>query len=174
MPQIDTERFDALRKRLLAWSAMSDTERKLADEPTTVIAWCQRYGASDRWVSKQRAKDDFKRDLADLQRKKLDQNPLKPVAGLSLESEQKELSNVELFGEVVRNQLMLASQGDKTALDFIKSSNVSKAFIDQLTAEFQTEFPDVADGELAARFVEAFEGLCVEALQVRGWSVSRG
>ena len=174
MAQIDSERFEALRKRLLAWTAMSDTEKKMAGEPTTVIAWCEKYGASDRWVSKQRAKDDFKRDLADLQRKKLDQNPLRPVAGLSVEDEQRELSNVELFGEVVRNQLVLAAQGDKVALDFIKSANVSKAFIDQLTAEFQTEFPDLDDAGLAERFVDLFESLCVDVMRRRGWVVSRG
>lgn len=174
MAQIDTEKFAALRKRLLAWTAMSDTEKKMAGEPITVIAWCEKYGASDRWVSKQRAKDDFKRDLEDLNRKKLDQNPLKPVPGLSVEDEQRELSNVELFGEVVRNQLLLAAQGDKVALDFIKSSNVSKAFIDQLTAEFQTEFPDLDDTQLAYRFIELFESLCVDALRERGWTVGRG
>jgi hypothetical protein len=173
MAQIDVEKYEALRKRLLLWTAMTDTERGLAGEPRTVIEWCQRYGASDRWVSKQRAKDEFKSELARLQQKKFDQNPNKPVPGLSRSDEQKELSNVELFGEVVRNQLMLAAQGDKTALDFIKSANVSKPFVDQLMAEFQTEFPDMNDTELAARFIESFEELCVEALRERGWNVAR-
>lgn len=173
MPQIDTEKYEVLRKRLLLWSAMTETEKGLAGEPTTVIAWCQKYGASDRWVSKQRAKDDFKAELAKLQQKKFDQNPNKPIPGLSRDDEQRELSNVELFGEVVRNQLMLAAQGDKTALDFIKSANVSKPFVDQLMAEFQTEFPDMNDAELAERFVDSFEELCVESLRVRGWDVVR-
>jgi hypothetical protein len=173
MAKQDLERYERLRQRLLLWSAMTDTERGLAGEPTTVIAWCQKYGASDRWVSKQRAKDSFRDELAKLQQKKFDQNPNRPVPGLSRSDEQRELSNVELFGEVVRNQLILASQGDKTALDFIKSANVSKPFVDQLMAEFQTEFPELNDAELAERFVESFEEMCVESLRARGWDVVR-
>jgi hypothetical protein len=152
---------------------MSETEKKMAGEPTTVIAWCERYGASDRWVSKQRAKDAFKKELAELQAKKLDQNPFKPVPGFSEDAAQKELSNVELFGEVVRNQLVLAAQGDKVALDFIKSANVSKPFVDQLTAEFQTEFPDLDDEDLVGRFLDVFTDVCVDALRSRGWRVER-
>lgn len=169
----EVDKFDALRRRLLLWTAMSDTEKKLADEPTTVIAWCEKYGASDRWVSKQRAKTEFKEELAKLQAKKLDQNPFKPVAGLSQDEAQKELSNVELFGEVVRNQLLLASQGDKVALDFIKSANVSKAFIDQLTAEFESEFPDLTDEDLCGRFLDVFTDTVVSVLKLRGWRVER-
>jgi hypothetical protein len=168
-----TDKYDALRKRLVVWTAMSETEKKMAGEPTTVVAWCERYGASDRWVSKQRAKDAFKKELAELQAKKLDQNPFKPIPGFSEEAAQKELSNVELFGEVVRNQLVLAAQGDKVALDFIKSANVSKPFVDQLNAEFQTEYPDLTDEELVDRFLDVFADLCADALRTRGWSVER-
>lgn len=173
MSGYDPAKYEALRNRLVVWTAMTDTERALAAEPRTVIEWCERYGASDRWVSKQRAKEAFKEEVAKLQQKKLDQNPRKPVPGLSRDDEEKELSNVELFGEVVRNQLKLASQGDKVALDFIKSANVSKPFVDQLTAEFETEFPDLSDVELAAKFVESFEELCVDALRSAGWECSR-
>jgi hypothetical protein len=168
-----TDKYDALRKRLLVWTAMSTTEKKMAGEPTTVVAWCEKYDASDRWVSKQRAKNEFKKELAELQAKKLDQNPFKPVPGLSEEAAQKELSNVELFGEVVRNQLVLAAQGDKVALDFIKSANVSKPFVDQLTAEFETEYPDLTDEDLVGRFLDVFADLCANELKERGWHVER-
>ena len=173
MAEQNVDKYSALRKRLLAWTAMTDTEKGLAGEPKTVVEWCERYGTSDRWVSKQRAKQEFKDELAKLQAKRLDQNPFKPVAGMSREDEQRELSNVELFGEVVRNQLVLAAQGDKVALDFIKSANVSKPFVDQLTAEFETEFPDLSDEQLVDQFLDTFEQLAVEQLRVRGWEVSK-
>jgi hypothetical protein len=118
-----------------------------------------------------RAKQEFKDDLAKLQARKLDLNPFKPVAGFSEDAAQKEMSNVELFGEVVRNQLMMAAQGDKVALDFIKSANVSKPFVDQLTAEFEAEFPDLDDEELVGRFLDVFTDVCVDVLRTRGWSV---
>jgi hypothetical protein len=168
------DKFAVLRQRLLAWTAMTDQERSLAGEPRTVTDWCERNGASDRWVSKVRAREDFKAELTALQETRFVQSPVRPVVSpFSKESEKAEQSNAELFGEVVRNQLQAAAVGDKTALDFIKSANVSKPFVDALTAEFQTEFPDETDEELAEMFVDVFEDLCVAALQARGWSVER-
>lgn len=171
--QDQTDKYESLRKRLIVWTAMSDGEKRMSGEPTTVVAWCERYGASDRWVSKQRAKQEFKDELAKLQARKLDLNPFKPVAGFSEDEAKKELSNVELFAEVVRTQLMMAAQGDKVALDFIKSANVSKPFVDQLTAEFETEFPDLDDETLVGRFLDVFTDVCVDVLKSRGWSVER-
>jgi hypothetical protein len=170
----ESEKWNLLRQRLLAWTAMTDQERELAGEPTTVLAWSAKYGVSDRWVSKARAREDFRVGLDSLQEARFNQSSAKPVLSpLSADGAAREVSNAELFGEVVRNQLQAAAVGDKTALDFIKSANVSKPFVDALTAEFQTEFPDESDGELAEMFVDVFEDLCVAALQARGWSVSR-
>lgn len=171
--QDQPDKYESLRKRLIVWTAMSDGEKRMSGEPTTVVAWCERYGTSDRWVSKQRAKQEFRDELAKLQARKLDLNPFKPVAGLSESAAQKELSNVELFAEVVRNQLMMASQGDKVALDFIKSANVSKPFVDQLTAEFEAEFPDLDDATLVGRFLDVFTDVCVDVLRERGWNVDK-
>jgi hypothetical protein len=50
---------------------------------------------------------------------------------------------------------------------------VSKPFVDQLTAEFQTEFPDLDDEDLVGRFLDVFTDVCVDALRSRGWRVER-
>lgn len=167
------EQWAALADRLAVWSLMTKQERRVAGEPVTLQEFANHYSCSIRWIEKTRAKPEYKQKLEDLRSKQTVRALLTvpdavPLGPKRLDAD---LSNAQIFGEVVRSQLVAAAAGDKTALDFIKTANISKPFIDQLSAEFQTEFPDASDEELAEMFVDAFPELCAGALELRGWKV---
>jgi hypothetical protein len=162
--------WDALVERLAYWYAMTEQERLMAGEPVTVSDWARRYEVSRRWVQMSARKPEFEARLAKIEATRAAKATVAvPVLPQRASLEQ---SNTEIFGEVVRSQLVAAAAGDKVALDFIKTANISKPFVDALSAEFQTEFPDSSDAELAAMFVDAFPELCADALRASGWSVS--
>lgn len=160
----------ALVERLAFWYSMTEQERLMSGEPTTVVEWAKRYEVSRRWVQNQANRPEFQSRLQEIEVSRAAKASVSaPVLPQRASLEQ---SNAEIFGEVVRTQLVAAAAGDKVALDFIKTANISKPFVDALSAEFQTEFPDASDEELAATFVDAFPELCAEALRARGWTVA--
>jgi len=163
------DQWTALVERLAFWYAMTEQERRNSGEPLTVVAWSDRYEVSRRWVQNTHRRPDFQDRLREIDV----QRAAKATVGSPSLPERVSLeqSNAEIFGEVVRSQLVAAAAGDKVALDFIKTANISKPFVDALSAEFQTEFPDESDEELAEMFVDAFPDLCVGALVARGWTV---
>lgn len=142
----------------------------MAGEPVTVVDWSKRYEVSRRWVQNQANRPEFQERLREVEAARAAKATVaSPVLPQRASLEQ---SNAEIFGEVVRAQLVAAAAGDKVALDFIKTANISKPFVDALSAEFQTEFPDASDEELAATFVDAFPELCANALRARGWTLT--
>lgn len=175
--RVSPERKRELLKVLALWTVMTPTERKMVSLPTSRQQWCRHYAVSERAVTNWVSEPDFQvlverarqeREASVRQENVGKEGPVGgPVADTS------DMSNAEIFGEVVRVQLRLAANGDKTALDFIKSANISKPFIDQLTADFSSEFPDLDDAELVDRFLSTFEELAVDGLRSRGWTVQR-
>jgi hypothetical protein len=170
--RVSHERKRELLKVLALWSVMTPTERRMASLPTSRQQWAKHYGVSERAVSNWVSEPDFQvlAERAKSERLASVRGDEDGPGGLPDTSD---MSNAEIFGEVVRVQLKMAAAGDKVALDFIKSANISKPFIDQLTADFSSEFPDLDDGELVGRFLDAFEELAVDGLRTRGWKVQR-
>lgn len=166
-----TDKFEAAKNRLLLWCAMTDTERKLADEPLTDIDFAERYGVSPRWVSKWKNRPEFQAELEALMQRRLDENPVAPVAGRTARDAERELTRDEKWLIIVDQQMDLAVRGDQKALDWLRANNISKPFIDRMTAEFETDFPDQSDDELVETFLDAFTNECVAALRRRGYHV---
>jgi len=165
------EQWEALKERTALWCAMTEQERLAAGEPSTLVAFAERYSIGRRTVQKWNLRPDFKARVAELEAGRSTKSGVSTALHAPKRLTGEDQSNAEIFGEVVRAQLIAAAAGDKTALDFIKTANISKPFVDALTAEFQTEFPDQSDEELAGMFVDAFPELCASQLQLRGWVV---
>lgn len=166
------QEWKALRQKLAVWYGLSKHERLMANEPLTVSAWADRYGVSRKWTNDAKKHPDFLDAQGVVQTQRLT-NRLDPgvlPAGISVSDD---ATNAELFGEVVRAQLVAATQGDPKALDFIKTANISKPFIDALTAEFEESFPDKSDQELVEMFLDSFPDLVIECLRARGYEVTR-
>jgi hypothetical protein len=165
------EQWEALKEKAALWCAMTDQERAAAGEPRTLVAFADYYSIGRRTIQKWNLRPDFKARVAEIEAARTAKVNVAQGTKVPARLSGDDQSNAEIFGEVVRAQLIAAAAGDKVALDFIKTANISKPFVDALTAEFQTEFPDQSDEELAGMFVDAFPELCVSQLELRGWVV---
>lgn len=165
------EQWEALKERAAFWFAMTDQERMAAGEPKTLVEYAKRYGLSRRTLQTWNRKPEFRARIAEIEQARLTKSSLTAPTAAPDRLTGENQSNTEIFGEVVRSQLIAAAAGDKVALDFIKTANISKPFVDALTAEFQTEFPDQSDEDLAGMFVDSFPELCASQLELRGWVV---
>jgi hypothetical protein len=162
--------YDRLRPMLVAWLAMTPDERKMMGHPTNQRAWAKQHAVSERWVNKVANEDAD--EIERLRVSKVVQ------AGGQFRRDDSDdfsqMSNAELLADIVRSNLLGAAQGEKSALDFLRSNpGLLKPLIDAINSEFVSDFDDDTDEELVARFVSSFETETVLELRRRGWTVEQ-
>ena len=173
---------DRLSIELLLWDVASKEERVFLERPRTQAEFARSIGKSVKWVEKEKARPEWKEARAKLAAyRHLSEDELRVVRG-NMEATARQsvmsgptgapLTDLEKFGRLVSTMLDLAATGDREAIAFIKTQNISKQFLDQMNQDATSEFPDKSDGELVAGFVSQFEGLVVEVLRSRGFTVA--
>jgi hypothetical protein len=164
------EYYDRERPKLIAWLAMTKDERAMLGEPNNQRAWANLHGVSERWVNKiaREAVDE----VEDLRIRKVVQSG--GELGKRDARELEGLSNAELLADILRRNLMAAAAGDKSGLDFLRSNpSLLKPIIDAIHSDFVSDFDDLEDSELVAKFLGSFEAECVLGLRELGWTVER-
>jgi hypothetical protein len=173
---------DKLSIELLMWDVATKEERAFLEWPRTQVDFARSIGKSVKWVEKEKARPEWKEARSKLAAyRHLSEDQLRVVkANMEATARQSvtsgpngaPLTDLEKFGRLVSTMLDLAATGDREAIAFIKTQNISKQFLDQMNQDATSEFPDKSDGELVAGFVSQFETLVVDVLRSRGWSVS--
>lgn len=171
---MDTQRqspefYDDVKAKYVGWLAMAPAERTAMRLPRSKAKFAELHGVSERTL---RLWDpQVKDEVEELKVRKVVQSG----GHLAHQVDDIEnMSNAELFADIIRRQLVSAARGDSDAMNFLRSNQaILKPLMDALNEDFQSDFEAASDDELVGRFLDGFETEAVLALRSRGWSVEK-